>query len=570
MKKTLSLLSAALVASSFAADRGIALNKTIETLEPMKGIVFWPDQAKSSKDYLGAISLEFSYCLPCAVVTGKTGDKLNYDWSSFEKMLNDVASRGHQAIVRFRIEYPSETIRNASGCTQNVKGATAVPLYIKAMDGYKETFSENPGGDGPTFYADWSSTELMWFYKQFYTDFAAAYDKDPRIAFVQVGFGHWGEYHIYGTTKQFGVNFATKDYQAEFLKHVAAQFTETPWSVSIDAADKQYSPVVERDDLLALNFGLFDDSFMHAKHEISQGGGNNEGDWKAMGLDRWKTAPGGGEVSYYTEKDQQEFLNPDGLYGFTWEQAASKYHMTYVIGNDSPRGSYATKERLYEASSFAGYKFEITAYTVSENSASVTVKNIGIAPLYHNAYVTIKGKRSETSLKGLIPGEEIVCKIEGLNIDASENPEPTITSDKLLEGKTIPYQAKLEASAPVESSSSSEIKNSSSSVVASSSSNVAESSSSVSEPESSSSNTPTVIERGVTIAGNVSAIHKDGSVLNFAQTAGHAIVITDMQGKVLVQKNGLASFNTNRLPRGHYIVHYRSASLKETMQIVVH
>lgn len=288
-----------------------------------------------------------------------------------------------------------------------------------------------------------------------------------------------------------------------------------------------------------------------------------------MGLDRWKTAPGGGEVSYYTEKDQQEFLNPDGLYGVTWEQAASKYHMTYVIGNDSPHGSYATKERLYEASSFAGYKFEITAYTASENSASVTVKNIGIAPLYHNAYVTIKGKRSETSLKGLIPGDKIVCKIDGLNIDVSENPEPTITSDKLLEGKTIPYQAKLEASAPVESSSSSEIKNSSSSVVASSSSNVAESSSSVSEPESSSSNSPTVIERGVTIAGNVSAIHKDGTTLSFAPTAGHSIVITDMQGKVLVQKNGLTTFNTNRLPRGHYIVHYRGVGVKETMQIVV-
>ena len=65
------------------------------------------------------------------------------------------------------------------------------------------------------------------------------------------------------------------------------------------------------------------------------------------------------------------------------------------------------------------------------------------------------------------------------------------------------------------------------------------------------------------------AIHKNGSVLTFAQTAGHSVVITDMQGKVLVQKNGLASFNTNRLPRGHYIVHYRSAGVKETMQIVV-
>ena len=64
---------AALAASSLAADRSVALNKSIETLEPMKGIVFWPDQAKDQKDLQKAISLEFSYCLPCAVITGERG-----------------------------------------------------------------------------------------------------------------------------------------------------------------------------------------------------------------------------------------------------------------------------------------------------------------------------------------------------------------------------------------------------------------------------------------------------------------------------------------------------------------
>ena len=231
---TAALATGLFAAMSFAADRSVALNKEIETLEPMKGIVFWPDQAKDQKDLQKSISLEFSYCLPCAVVKGKTDDKIDYDWSSFEKMLDDIASRGHQAIVRFRIEYPSATITNASGCTEKVKGATAVPNYIKANKSYTETYSEDPGGDGPTYYADWSNKELLWFYKQFYTDFAAEYDKDPRIAFVQAGFGHWGEYHIYGTKLNFGVNFATKDYQAEFLTHLDSLFKETPWSISIE------------------------------------------------------------------------------------------------------------------------------------------------------------------------------------------------------------------------------------------------------------------------------------------------------------------------------------------------
>lgn len=536
MNKIFALLGVALLTSSvttFAADRSVALHRQIETLEPMKGIVFWPDQARDRENLQGSISLEFSYCLPCAVVTGKTGDKLNYDWSSFEKLLDGIASRGHQAIVRFRIEYPSETIRNAPGCTQNVKGATAVPLYIKNMAGYTETYSENPGGDGPTYYADWSSAELMWFYKQFYTDFAAAYDKDPRIAFVQVGFGHWGEYHIYGTTKKFGVNFATREYQAEFLKHVNEQFKVTPWSVSIDAADNNYSPVIDDKSLLALNFGLFDDSFMHAEHDISQGYGDNERNWRDMGLDRWKTSPGGGEVSYYTPKDQQEFLNPEGLYGVTWEQASAKYHMTYVIGNNSTDGKFATKERLYEASSNAGYKFEVTAYSVNGISAAVKVKNIGIAPLYHDAYITVNGKRSETSLKGLLPDSVLVCTVGGLEIADGEIPELTITGDKLLKGATIPYQANLDGCESIVEGLDK-------------------------EPTAGGESDKKDDEEETTVVKNVREIQESGSL---------QIVVFDMQGRVVLKRLGSASLDTRGLPKGSYIVQYQNGGFASTKVI---
>ena len=440
---------AILAASSFAADRSVALNKSIESLEPMKGIVFWPDQAKSQKNLQGSISLEFSYCLPCAVVKGKTDDKIDYDWSSFEKMLDDIKSRGHQAIVRFRIEYPGETIKNAPNCTENVKGATAVPNYFMTNSNYMETFSEDPGGDGPTYYADWSSTALQWFYKQFYADFAAKYDKDPRIAFVQAGFGHWAEYHIYGTTLKLDTNFAGKGYQSEFLTHLDSLFKETPWSISIDASDKKYTPIAGNKTLLGLKFGLFDDSFMHKEHDISQGEGDNEKNWIALDTTRWKTSPAGGEISYYEDKDQHEFLNPAGLYGVTWEDAAAKYHMTYVIGNDAPEGKYATKDRVYEASSYAGYKFEITGYAVNKISAAVRVKNIGIAPLYHNAYVTVKGVRSKKSLKGLLPGEEATYTVAEIEIGDKESPEVTITGDKLLKDAIIPYKANLDGSADV-------------------------------------------------------------------------------------------------------------------------
>lgn len=415
--------------------RNVALNASITTVEPFKGIVFWPGN-EDMPAYQNSIGLEFSYCLYSDVVSAAGV----YNWTSFDALLDDIASRGHQAIIRFRYEYPGP-----DGAIGGVDGACAVPAYIKSLPGYTETYTADAGGDGETYYADWSNTELKSFTKEFYTKFAERYDNDPRIAFVQTGFGHWSEYHIYGTTLNLGVNFPSHAYQKEFLQHMDTTFKKTPWSVSIDIADTEYTPVVNDVDLMALKFGLFDDSFMHAEHDLDQGDGYNESCWNDLNRSRWQTSPAGGEFSYYTENDQKNALNPAGMYGGTWEQRAAQYHMTYIIGNDVTSGSYATVARVKEASMAAGYKFEITNYKVSLNSALVTVKNCGIAPLYHDAYVTIKGVRSDTSLKGLLPGASISCEIVGVTIDDNESPVPTITSDKLLAGKTIPYQANLTA-----------------------------------------------------------------------------------------------------------------------------
>ena len=415
--------------------RDVALNETTDEPAPLKGIVLWPDNDKIN-NYKNSIALEYSYCLPCQIVIGKSGEKIQYNWSSLETLLNDIASRGHQAIIRFRYEYPGKKIaKNTSGCTSDVTGATAVPAYIKGLSDYSETYSSNPGGDGNTYYADWSNSELQWFTKQFYKDFAEKYDSDPRIAFLQVGFGHWSEYHIYGTSLKLGINFPSKNYQMEFLQIMNDAFKKTPWSISIDAADNSYAPIVGNSALMGLKFGLFDDSFMHKEHNDY-----NESCWNQIGTNRWKTAPGGGEISYYTSNDQKNALNPAGMYGRTWEQQAAKFHITYMIANDAVDGTHATVERVREASINSGYKFQITKYQASDAQAIITVKNIGVAPLYHDAYVTVKEKRSDTSLKELLPGEEQEYIVDVV-INANENPKPTITSDKILPGKTIPYQA---------------------------------------------------------------------------------------------------------------------------------
>ncbi len=385
--------------------REIPVIATPVEAQPMTGLVFWCDQAEDlDKEYNKAIALEFAYLLPCDYVRGKSGGSVVYDWTKLEKLLDGVAGRGHQAVLRFRYEYPG-----SKDVDRMRPGATAVPAYIKALPDYLETFSPDPGGDGPTRYADWSNAELREFTARFYADFAARYDRDPRIAFLEVGFGHWSEYHIHGTRLQLGKNFPDKAYQTAFFRHMDSVFRFLPWVVSIDAADGERAPLLDDASLLALPFGLFDDSFMHKNHEIGSADGYNERCWNALsdagGTPRWQKAPSGGEISYYSSRDQHEFLRAKGLYGVTWEQAAAKYHITFMVANDAPEGKYAPPERVLEASLSSGYRFRVLFFRSKEGASRVAVRNEGVAPLYKDAYVAVDGVRSAESLKGLLPGE---------------------------------------------------------------------------------------------------------------------------------------------------------------------
>jgi hypothetical protein len=105
----------------------VELKREITHPQPMTGLVLWHETARRLHDSYGqTIQLEFSYCLPCKVVTGCREDgTVEYDWSWFDRILDDVASRGHQLIARFRYEYPSN--RDVDG----QPGTTAVPDYIK-------------------------------------------------------------------------------------------------------------------------------------------------------------------------------------------------------------------------------------------------------------------------------------------------------------------------------------------------------------------------------------------------------------------------------------------------------
>jgi len=401
----------------------IALQSIIENVQPMTGIVFWDNHqvwASANVNAMSdAISLEYSYISVNEIVTGEGV----YDWSYLETKLDAIAARNHQAVFRFYYTFPG---RN-----------TTVPDYIKERADYNETQGLSEGEN--TYFPDWTNSELQRFTKEFHSKLAEMYDHDNRLAFIQVGFGLWGEYHIYDGPFLLSETFPSQAYQTEFLEHLSATYTNLPWSISIDASNEEYSPVSSNSALGETKIGLFDDSFMHEQHS-----GYNAQAWRTLNYDeRYKESPMGGEFSYVESSDQVTALTPNtGSYGTSYEEFAQEYRITYMIGNDTYTRGRANEQpisRIKEASMYSGYSFSINEFATNATQAEVIVENTGIAPLYYDAYITVNGVRSTESLKGLLPNTPQKFIVES----GGELPELTIESDDILPTQKIEFTADL-------------------------------------------------------------------------------------------------------------------------------
>ena len=391
----------------------VPLSSQLTGVQPMTGIVLWTNRGNIQNNYY---SLEFSYMLYSDVCK----EKDVYDWSVVDKLLDAIASRGHQAVLRFRYTYPGYDC--------------AVPAYIKALPDYEEMKSKSEGRN--TGFPDWRHPELQRFHMEFYRLFAERYDNDPRIAFLETGFGLWAEYHIYDGPFILGRTFPSKEFQAEFLTKMGEWFVNTPWLISIDAADSRYGPFKKSPEVLDVKFGNFDDSFMCEDHDDY-----NRRCWLYFGEERYKTAPEGGEFSYYTSYDQKHCLDPEGMHGRVFEDEVAKYHLTFIIGNDQP--GKQTWERIVQASQSMGYRFRIKDFRVkSGEGAAVWVKNAGVAPIYYDAFLKVDDVKGDYNLRNLMPGDSLWVQVKNPSISA--NPSLSISCDRLVEGQKIEYEAEIE------------------------------------------------------------------------------------------------------------------------------
>ena len=396
------------LASTGRADdlRPIPLKSEVREVQPMTGIVLW---TTNEAVRTAPIQLEYSYFPYSQVIRGRD----EYDWGPVDRLLDEVAGRKHQAILRFYDTY--------------VGKPSGVPTYIQKLPDYKgqTALSEKK----KTGFSDWSHPELQRAVAEFFRRFAERYDRDPRLAFLEVGFGLWSEYHIYDGPMTLGGTFPSLDYQRQFARDMTAAFHQTPWMIPVDAAG-DHAPFAGDEALLALPFGVFDDSFNHAKHSRE-----NEPNWIALGRDRWKVAPTGGEFSFYEPKDQAQALAPKGPHGVPFEDHAAKFHITFMIGDAQPK--HQKPERIRAAGLACGYRFRVVEFRGSAERSVATIENRGVAPIYHDAHPAVGGVRSTMSLKGLLPGESRTFPIE------AAGGELTIESDRLVPGQRIGFDADL-------------------------------------------------------------------------------------------------------------------------------
>ena len=340
---------------------------------PMKGFMPWapaaggkPVLAKGSLPY----TLEWAPFPVKDVVTGRD----TYDFTKVDAMLDSIASRGHQAAIRFYLDTPGEE----SGMPQYlIDGGTDKSRKYDFYDNEEISFSPN--------YDDPSVKEML---LHFIAALGDKYDGDPRIGYITAGlYGFWGEEHTYpyngyvNDQNPDAINWMPSD---EFR----AQLVEA-WDDAFDETFIQNRYPTEATK--AHGMGYYDDSLGYATLEGT--------DWhfipklKKQGEgDAWQHSPIGGELypSFQECAFSEPLRCPDMEAGRDYKalESIQQAHATWLINNDAFTVGYSGDEltRAKAASAAMGYTLQATRTSATYNQVKATVvvdiKNTGVAPFY--------------------------------------------------------------------------------------------------------------------------------------------------------------------------------------------
>ncbi|MCO8124073.1 DUF4832 domain-containing protein [Stieleria sp. TO1_6] len=320
-------------------------------------------------------SMEFSYLPLSDLMVGKD----QFDWQPMESLLDKIASRGNQAVVRIYMEYPGHD--------------EGIPEFLETQGMKVHQYTNTNTAPFPPKTVrtpDYEDAGLRTALQDFIRAFGANYDGDPRLAYVTAGLlGTWGEWHTYPRNEL----WASKQTQQLVLDAYAAAFTDTPILLRYPAGpDHGYQA-----ENASRPFGYHDDSFSWATIET----GRREDDWfympalKSAGsaaIDKWKTQPIGGEIRpevWGKIFDKRTEWPPQAQ---SFHDCVSATHASWLMDTGMFREA-ASPQRFQRAETEVrrmGYDLHLRSATFSIDPSQSTCQlkleliNQGVAPFYAN------------------------------------------------------------------------------------------------------------------------------------------------------------------------------------------
>ncbi len=346
---------------------------------PLKGLVPYarpyPDRFPHS--------MEFMYLALSDLMKSEN----EFDWQPLEELLDDIASRGKQSVIRIYVEYPGKE-----------KG---IPKYlIDAGLKVHQYLNTNTAPFPPTkvITPDYEDERLHQAFRSFIAAMGKRYDGDPRLGYITAGLlGTWGEWHTYPRDDL----WASKKTQDVVLDAYEKAFSKTPVLLRYPAGKDHYAQT----ENASRPFGYHDDSFAWATLDT----GRQEDDWfympalKAAGdtaTDKWKSQPIGGEIrpevwgKIFDPKNQptenQASAEPLPEQAQDFHDCVTQTHATWLMDTGMFR-EVASKERLREATEQVrrmGYDLSLRTATftptgdAAECEIRITLVNQGVAPFY--------------------------------------------------------------------------------------------------------------------------------------------------------------------------------------------
>ncbi|HMP17695.1 MAG TPA: DUF4832 domain-containing protein, partial [Gemmatales bacterium] len=399
---------------------------------PMKGLVPYSRPAKDRFPH----SLEFNYISYGDLVTGYD----TFNWKPLENLLNDISSRGNQAIFRIFIEYPGK---------KNIIPAFLVQDGLKVHRYVNTNTQPLPPAEIET--PDYEDPRLRKSFQNFIAALGKKYDGDPRIGYITAGLlGTWGEWHTYPRNDL----WASRAVQTEVMDAYEAAFQKTrvlfryPRGENNDERD---APNAHRP------FGYHDDSFAWAT--LHTGKRNEE--WfymtalqQAGATEKWKTQPIGGEIR--PEAWGKVFdAKPGDKHIQNFDDCVQATHVTWLMdsGMFEKKASPERWKRAIESVRKMGYDFHVPEATLKQSgpgqlTMSWITRNQGVAPWYHPWPLEValytggklqQEQKLEATLQGILPGEERTQEATWANVPPGRYQVLVRVPNPLLQGKPIRF-----------------------------------------------------------------------------------------------------------------------------------